>query len=300
MTTLSLAGRAQWIDFRGVPANWDVFYASAAKAGIRGAIRYISSGSDSKQIHSPERQAAGRHGIKLLLVDELGTGDAWDSADDRAAGAARGRAALADAKREGFGPVGISAAADAHASGRQITDAVAYARGFASAVGKANAGMYGFSEVLRAVRAANVVSWYWLAGSKPSAEDAKWIAFWQDNTGTIRINGVECDRNWRLDGPLPGASTGTENDMGASEMAVLKRVQAIVTESQRRFTVGLAAAQAQLNALVAGQAKGMTAEQVGALVTKATTDAANKAGAEFKAAMAEIDKDLEEIKEGQA
>lgn len=212
MTVLSLAGRKMWLDFRGIPNNWDSFYSAAKARGFSGAIRYIDAGSDGKQIHSTERQAAMRQGMGLLLVDELNTGDAWDSTNDFAAGAARGRGSLADAKAEGFGKIGMSAAADAHApTVRHISDAVQYARGFASVVGKTWAGFYGFSEVLRAVRAANVVSWYWLAGSKPSAEDAKWLAFWQDNTGTVTIAGVQCDINWRLDGPMPGAAK--EEDM---------------------------------------------------------------------------------------
>lgn len=95
------------------------------------------------------------------------------------------------------------------------------------------------------------------------------------------------------------AAVREADGLGAQEMAVLKRVLAIVTESQRRFTIGMAAVQAQVNSLVAGEAKDLTAAQVGAIVTKATTDAATKANAEFKAAMAEVDKDLEQIKEGQ-
>jgi hypothetical protein len=254
MAAVNLAGREQWIDFRGVPSNWDTFYATAKRRGIVGAIRYIDAGSDSKQIHSAERQAANRQGIKLLLVDELNTGDAWDAANDFAAGVARGKGALADAKREGFGSIGISAAADAHApSTRHINDAVAYARGFASVVGKSNAGFYGFSEVLRGVRAANVVSWYWLAGSKPSAEDAKWLAFWQDNTGFIDVGGVTCDRNWRLDGPIPGYAT-EEDELTAEqwkkltdELAFQRRV---AVESQRRVTLTRAEQAAQASALM--------------------------------------------------
>jgi hypothetical protein len=217
MTELKLAGRERWLDFRGVPKSWDVFYAAAKAKGFVGAIRYIASGSDGKQIHSAEREAAARQRMKLLLVDELNTGDAWDSANDRKAGVVRGAAALFDAKQEGFGLVGISAAADAHApSPRHISDAVMYATGFASVVLKEWAGFYGFMEVLRAVHTADVVSWYWLAGSKPSAEDARWLAFWQDNTGTVHILGVECDVNWRLDGPIPGAPK--EEDMQPTDL----------------------------------------------------------------------------------
>lgn len=210
MTALNLAGRELWVDFRGVPPSWDQFYAKLKAFGVVGVLRYIDAGSESKQIHAVERLAAAKHGIRVLLVDEHNTGDAWDSANDRAAGAARGAAAVADATREGFGQVGIAAAADAHADRRQVADAVQYATGFASKVGKTWAGMYGFLEVLRAVRAAGVVSWFWAAGSMPTAEDASWLAFWQDNRGPVVIGGVECDRNWRLDGPLPGTALTKE------------------------------------------------------------------------------------------
>lgn len=255
MTNLNLAGREKWLDFRGVPRSWDAFYAEAKRLGYVGAIRYIDAGSDSKQIHSAEREAANRQGIKLLLVDELNTGDAWDAANDFAAGAARGKAALADAKREGFGTIGISAAADAHApSTRHISDAVAYARGFASSVGKAQAGMYGFSEVIRAVRAANVVSWYWLAGSKPSAEDAKWLAFWQDNTGFVDVGGITCDRNWRLDGPIPGTEVDVMNTAQEKKLDLGNRIG---TETQRRVTLMRAEQSAQAAAIL----KAITADK---------------------------------------
>jgi Rv2525c-like, glycoside hydrolase-like domain len=271
MTELRLAGRKRWIDFRGVPRSWDVFYSIAKGMGITGALRYTDAGSEGKQIHSAERQAAFRQGIDLLLVDELNTGDAWDSANDRAAGVVRGRAALADAKAEGFGKIGIAAAADAHApSLRHISDAVMYATGFASVVGKEWAGFYGFMETLRAVRTANVVSWLWLAGSKPSAEDARWVAFWQDNTGTIAINGVECDVNWRLDGPIPGAEVKEEEDVDQTEVIKdsgpgrLNHTWLNTNQVLNNRTFGLAAIGAQLKALTAAVAvdKGVPEERL--------------------------------------
>ncbi|TDP97636.1 glycoside hydrolase domain-containing protein [Labedaea rhizosphaerae] len=205
MTALNLNGRRRWVDFRAVPkAGWDKLYAAFAADGVEGAIRYSGLGAESKQITSAERQAAAKHGVKLIVVGELGVDDAWKDANDYAAGQAAARTVLADVKREGFGSVAGCPAADAHATAAQVPQAVQYAKGFASVWGKALAGMYGFLEVLRACRAANAVTWHWLAGSMPSAEDARWLTFWQDNRGTRRYLDVEVDINWRLDGPLPG------------------------------------------------------------------------------------------------
>lgn len=202
-----------WVDFRGVAANWDTFVVALKKRGIAGVIRYIDAGSDSKQIHRAEYQAYVRGGIKVLLVDELGTGDAWVDDDDRAAGVARARAARADARGEGIpDSVAIFCAADAHASGRQITDAVAYASGFASVLGKSVSGFYGFVETSVAVHNAGVVSLHWRCGSRPSTADRKWVTFWQRNTGTEVIGGIQCDINERY-GAVP-----QEEDVDAQDV----------------------------------------------------------------------------------
>lgn len=288
MTALNLNGRARWVDFRGVPkAGWGAFYAALKVNNITGAIRYIDGGSESKQITSAERMAANKYGRKLLLVDETGTGDAWDPANDFAAGQARGRGALADAKAQGFAAIGIAAAADAHATARQVADAVQYARGFASIVGKAMAGFYGFREVLAGVRAANCVSWYWLAGSMPSAEDARWLGFWQDNRGFKYFAGVECDINWRLDGPIPGATTTTEedDDMQPVDMWRVKR------KGEKRDMSQIAAdIDAKSSAILAAVAadRDMTPVQFQALIDGAV----DKAVEEHSASAADIAAEL--------
>lgn len=99
-----------------------------------------------------------------------------------------------------------------------------------------------------------------------------------------------------------------EDDMGAKEMGVLvenqrriMRAIAIVTETQRRVTVGNAAIQSQLGKLIAGEAKDLTAAQVEQIVTRANTAALNEAGKQFADALAEVDEELEKLsKETQA
>ncbi len=90
-----------------------------------------------------------------------------------------------------------------------------------------------------------------------------------------------------------------EDGMGASETALLKRILAVVVESQRRFTIGMASAQKQLATLVAGEAKDLTAEQVERIVSGTVEDAAAKSTAELQRTMAEIDAELDRLQEGQ-
>lgn len=166
-------------------------------AGFTGVLRYIGLGREGKQIHRAEYEDYVAHGLGALLVAELGIDDAWASRDDYEIGAARARIAVADARAEGIpDSVGIAWAADSHATTSQVRDAVTYGRGFASVLG-ARTGAYGFMEVLRAVRAADAASWYWLAGTRPDSEDQKWIQFWQRNTRptVVVVAGTMCDIN---------------------------------------------------------------------------------------------------------
>jgi uncharacterized coiled-coil protein SlyX len=194
---------AAWLDFSGRPPG-----AAAIKArGYAGVLRYIGLGNEGKQIHRAEYEDYIRNGLGVLLVAELGTGDAWDALDDYATGRARAMIALEDARREGVpDSVGIACAADAHASSAaQIRDAVQYAAGFASVLGWERTGFYGFSETSQAVHAAGVVGWHWRCGSEPSSEDKKWVNFWQRNRppSTVVINGTTCDINEAF-APLQG------------------------------------------------------------------------------------------------
>lgn len=193
---------ARWADFSGRPPG-----AAALKAaGFVGVLRYIGLGSEGKQIHRAEWEDYLRHGLLVLLVAELGTNDAWAALDDYATGRARAELALADVRAEAPasvdpGRVRISCAADAHASSAgQISDAVAYSRGFASVLGVGQSGFYGFVETSRAVHDADTVGWHWRCGSEPSELDKRWVNFWQRNRPptAVVINGTTCDINETL------------------------------------------------------------------------------------------------------
>lgn len=249
MTALSLTGRDVFVDLSAIPAKgWDFFYSECKRLGIAGAIRYIHSGSAAKRVTAAERVAAAKYGRRVILVDELNTQDGWAAANDYQSGRDRATGAIADAAAKGFPRnTACTPAADAHATAAQVAQAAQYCRGFADVYGKALSGMYGFMEVLTACRP--YATWFWVAGSKPSKEDARWLAFWQDNTGYITVAGVQCDRNWRLDGPLPGA-TEEEDEMSAEAehridsyldakvsevLTTAKHAVAIETENQVRI-----------------------------------------------------------------
>lgn len=182
---------AEYADFSGPPPGTDAL----KKAGFSGVIRYIGDGSEWKQIHRSEYEAYVRAGLDVLLVSELRTTDAWETGDDYAAGVARARRALADARAEGIpDTVPIAWAADAHATAGQVQEALQYGRGFQSVLG-GRTGVYGFMEVVRAAKNAGLGSWWWVAGSKPSAADQQWVTFWQRNIGTRTVSGTVCDIN---------------------------------------------------------------------------------------------------------
>lgn len=180
----------RWADYSaGRPAA-----AALLAAGFGGVIRYVGLGSAGKRITAAEYQGLVAAGLRVLLVAELDTADAWEAVDDYAAGRQHAAAALADARALGIpDSVGIAAAADAHASGSQITDAVAYCRGFADVLGQARTGFYGFPETLTAVRATGVASWFWRCGTPPSTAEQAWTHLWQRNDGTTTVAGVAVD-----------------------------------------------------------------------------------------------------------
>lgn len=183
--------------------------AALKAADFSGVLRYIGLGSEGKQINAGEYVAMKRAGMQVLLVAERGLQDAWGG---YALGVQNAREALADARFNGIpDSVPIAAAADAHAvSQQQISRAVDYARAFSDVLGKQRAGFYGFVEVLNAVHAAGVVSWYWRCGSEPSAAEKKWVHFWQRNKAPtlITVQGVPCDIN-EVYLPVGGGGGGT-------------------------------------------------------------------------------------------
>lgn len=186
----------QWADYSGGRPSG----AALKAAGFGGVIRYIGLGNEGKQINGAEYRGLVADGVQVLLVAELGTGDAWgtETDDDFGRGANYARIALADARANGIpDSVPIACAADAHAAAFQIDDVVRYARGFESVLGKARTGFYGFQETLTAVHNAGVGSWYWRCGSAPSTAEKTWTNFWQRNAGETRrtVSGVQCDIN---------------------------------------------------------------------------------------------------------
>ena len=211
-----------WADFSTPPAHVTAHRPGAKNlknAGFTGVIRYIGLGSEAKQIDADEYQDYLRNDMKVLLVAELGITNAFAAANDFATGQARAAAARRDARSIGIpDTVGIACAADQHLNGMQITDAVAYARGFASVLGKELTGFYGFGESTRAVHDADAVGWYWRTGSRPDETDAAWLTFYQRNNETREVNGFTCDINEKFRDVGP-----EEDEMNAEQMAEFRR-----------------------------------------------------------------------------
>lgn len=186
---------ARWLDFSGTPPGAGTIAAN----GYVGVLRYIGLGGTWKHIQAAEYQDYAAHGLRVMLVAQTGTDDAWGAADDYAAGRDAAIVAVNDARAKGIpDSVGIAAAADAHAgSQQQIDDSVRYAAGFASVLGRTRSGFYGFSETSQAVHAAGAVGWHWRCGSEPSAGDKQWVNFWQRNRAPTQVvlNGTTCDIN---------------------------------------------------------------------------------------------------------
>lgn len=207
----------QWADYSaGRPSG-----AALKASGFGGAIRYIGLGSAGKRINAAEYRDLIASGVEVLLVAEQSTDDAWAAVDDYAQGRTFATAALNEARAIGIPDnIGIAAAADAHAVGSQITDSVAYVRGFRDVLGLARTGFYGFFETLNAVHAAGVASWYWRCGAEPNTQEQTWIHFWQRNYGeTVRyVSGIQCDVNDQYH-PVTGA-----NPVTPEQDAILRQI----------------------------------------------------------------------------
>lgn len=218
-----------WADYSaGRPSG------SALKAaGFGGVIRYVGIGGPEKRITAAEYSDLVASGVQVLLVAEQWTTDAWGG---RALGQANARAALNEARALGIpDSVGIAAAADAHAANQdQINAAVEYARGFQDVLGKARTGFYGFVEVLNAVHAADVGSWYWRCGAVPSAAEKAWVNFWQRNAGTTvaYVSGIQCDINEQYN------PVGVDMSFDQPDRDMLARVHEQLTALWPTFVAG--------------------------------------------------------------
>lgn len=171
-----------WVDFSGNPPKGQTL----VNAGVQGVLGYIGLGRESKQIHRSVHDDYINNGLRLGLVAELGVDDAWATLDDYATGVARAQIALDDMLRDAPKAEFICCAADAHASSQsQITDAVAYAKGFSSVLGFDFSGFYGFSETSRAVHNSGCCRVHWRTGSEPTGSDREWVNFWQRNINNL-------------------------------------------------------------------------------------------------------------------
>lgn len=200
-----------WLDYSaGRPTG-----AALKAAGVTGVLRYLWAGSSSKVITAAEYQDLVANGIRVALVVEQSTDDAWKAVDDYAQGQSWATSARSAARSLGIpDTVPIAAAADAHATGSQITDAVAYTKGFRDVLGLQRTGIYGFREVVTAVRSAGAAGWFWLCGSAPSTSDQSWLHFWQRNDGTTAVSGVIADINVQYQSLPQGATMDWSDSIG--------------------------------------------------------------------------------------
>ena len=176
-----------WADYSGRPPGG----AALRAAGFTGVLRYCGRPGLVKNITAAEYQDLINHGLGVLLVYEHFTADVTGG---HPAGVANAQAALADARACGIpDTVGIAAASDEHLTAAQVREGLDYLTGFASVLGLARTGAYGFGEYIDAVKAAGKASWFWQAGHAPAANSG--VHFWQRNAGqtTITLNGTTCD-----------------------------------------------------------------------------------------------------------
>ena len=188
-----------WADYSaGRPGG-----AALKAAGFSGVLRYVGTPGRTKNITSAEYADLIAHGLQVLLVYEDTTSDALGG---YSAGVAHAQAAATDAHNCGIPTsVGIAASSDMHLTAAQVTVALEYVRGFRDTLGKPQAGVYGFSELVDPAQAAGYVGWTWKCGTAPSAAEQAWLTFWQRNSGTTEtsVNGISCDINDQFN-PIPG------------------------------------------------------------------------------------------------
>ena len=196
-----------WADYSaGRPGG-----AALRAAGFSGVIRYVGTPGRAKNITAGEYQDLVGHSLSVLLVHENGTGDVLRG---YAGGVADAHSALDNARACSIpDSVGIASASDRHLTAAQVRAGVQYQAGFASVLGGARGGAYGFSEYVSAVRAAGTASWLWQCGHRPDANAG--VHLWQRNAGVSQttVNRIACDINDQLL-PLP------EDDMTPDEAHV--------------------------------------------------------------------------------
>lgn len=188
-----------WADYAGgtVPG------AALRGAGYVGAIRYVGIGSGAKRLTATELASHQTAGITVLGVAES---TATEANNGFGAGVADAKAVLADPLTATL-PV-IFATND---QPTYTSADVQYVAGFASVLGAARTGAYGFASFLTAVRAAGAATWFWQAGDPPNLTGTDgWVHLWQRQgtpgngadgpavPTTLTVAGVSCDINNQL------------------------------------------------------------------------------------------------------
>jgi hypothetical protein len=168
-------------------------------------------------------------GVRVFLVFELRTND---FAGDFLQGVSYGTRAKLGAEWVGHNGI-IFAAVDTHLTPAQIPVALDYLDGFAHAVGADKLGVYGFGELIQAAQAQGLGVVYWQAGHRP--DDGAGVHIWQDNTCTVHVGGVECDRNLQL---LPWPEDDMTPEQEAKLDEVLGFVNALYQQSSGSMELG--------------------------------------------------------------
>jgi hypothetical protein len=168
--------------------------AAITACGCSFVVRYIDHPSrmGGKHITPAEYADLTSHGVQVWLVAER-TVDDWKGG--HAAGAALARDARAGADRIGY-PAGrlIFLTADMHLTAAQLPTVLAFIDGAASVLGWAATGGYGFSELIRALKAGNHCRGLWQTGSRSVLVPGAHI-YQANDRPNITVEGVACDVN---------------------------------------------------------------------------------------------------------
>lgn len=205
----------KWADCMGHPSG-----AALKAAGFTGIFLYVGTPGRAKNATGSIYRDYLLAGLQIACVYE-------NTADDisSGAGAAHARAAVADMRAMGMpDTMPLAAAADEHLAAGQIPTAVSYQAQFHAAARDAGwtgpIGGYGFSEFTHAVSIAGVAEWLWQCGS--SSLSWPGVTFWQRNTGTATVAGIQVDINDQYL-PIPGGFLMTLNDAEQAELLAAAR-----------------------------------------------------------------------------
>lgn len=190
----------KWGDAVGHPSG-DALRAN----GYTGMWAYVGTPGNGKNLTTAVYREWAAAGLEVGGIFEVTT---TDFATGRAAGVAHAQAAMVDMTAMGIphtAPIGPTV--DQHLSAGQVSVAVAYQAGFHDTVRAAGwvgpVAAYGFAEFITAAAAAGVADVLWQCGSRSAVGGN--VHFWQDNTGTDMVAGVQVDRDWQLL-PIPGGN----------------------------------------------------------------------------------------------